>query len=135
MESRTLKLIEIRLTGNSLDDHYLLNLRTRHVITRFTRTVLPIPTRICKLVRGLMKRPPIALEVLDVLQHEVPGVKPDNDGAYKDYVPGIYDENSDNYGDDGEGGGENDIDLPQEPANIDTNGNGEVTIILNPAGP
>ena len=50
-----------------------------------------------------MRQPPIALEVLDGLQYEVPDAKPDNDDADEDYVPGEYDENS--YNDDGVGDG------------------------------
>ena len=85
-----------------------------------------------------MRQPPIALEVLDGLQYEVPDAKPDNDEADEEYVPGEYYENSDhdddNDDDECDGGRDNDIDPPQEPANIDTDYNDNAGVILNPSG-
>ena len=68
-----------------------------------------------------MHRSPIDLEVLDGLQHEVPGIRPDNYEANEDYTPVEYDENS-NDGDNGSDGvGYNEIDPQQDPENIDSN--------------
>ena len=87
-----------------------------------------------KLVRRLVHRSPIDLEVLDGLQHEVPGIRPDNYEANEDYTPVEYDENS-NDGDNGSDGvGYNEIDPQQDPENIDSNDDEYMATILNPAG-
>ena len=91
MESQTLEAMALRPTGNIQGSHYFLNLHTGCIITRFTWTALPLPTRIHKLVRRIGKKHPIALEVLDRLQHEVYDAEPDDEEADEDSVPGEHD--------------------------------------------
>ena len=79
MEFRLLKALGIIPTGNIQWGHYFLNLHTGHAIIRFTWTALQLPISIRKLVRRLARRSPITLEVIEVLQHEVPGAELDND--------------------------------------------------------
>ena len=135
MESRTIEALALHPTENSQGIHYFLNLHTGRVITCFVWTVLPLSPHIRKLVRRLVQQPPIALEVLYGLQHEYPTAEPDNDEADKEYVPGEYDKNSDDDDDDGDRGRDNDIDPPQEPADMDANDDDNSDIILNPSGP
>ena len=87
MESQTLKALALRPTGNSQGGHYFLNLHTGCVIPRFIWTALLLTTHIHKLIRRLARKYPIALEVLDGMQHEVPDAKPEDDEANKDYIP------------------------------------------------
>ena len=75
------------------------------------------------------------MEVLDGLQHEVPDAKLDDGEADEDYVSGEYDENSNDDNGGGNVGGDDDIDPPQEPADIDTDDDEDMAIILNPASP
>ena len=72
------------------------------------------------------------MEVLNGLQHKVPDAKPYYDKSDKEYVPGKYDENSDDDYDDGGRRGDNDIQPTEEPADI--NNDDDATIILNPEG-
>ena len=61
MDSRTLKALALCPTSNSQGGHYFLNLQTVRVITCFTWTTLPLPTRIRKLVRRPVRQSPITL--------------------------------------------------------------------------
>ena len=88
MEYRMLEALALRLTENSQGGHYFINLHTGRANIRFTWTVLLLPIRIQKLVRRLVRRNPIDLEVLDGLQYELPGANPYNDEADKNYAPG-----------------------------------------------
>ena len=69
------------------------------------------------------------------MQYEVPDTEPENYEADNDYVPGEYDENSDDGDDDRDRGGVNDIDPPQDPDDIDANYDDNASIIINPSGP
>ena len=131
MESQILEALAFRPTRNIQGSHYFLNLHTGRIIACFAWTALPVPTLICKLVRRLVRRYPVALEVLDRLQHEVPYADSKNNGASEDYVPGEDDDNNNNDDDDGDIVGYNYIDPHQEPADINTNENYDAAIILN----
>ena len=83
-----MEALALRLTDNSQGSHYFINLHTGRAIICFTWTVLLLPIRIRKLVRRLVRRNPIDLEVLDGLQYEFPNAKPYNDESDKYYAPG-----------------------------------------------
>ena len=134
MEYRTLEALALCPIGDIQGGNLFLKLHIGRVIPRFTWTALPLPNRIRKLVRRLAQLPPIALEVLNGLQHEVPNYELDNDKDDKDYVPGEYNKNSNNDDDGGNEGGDDDIDPLQEPANINANDDDHADIILNPSG-
>ena len=55
MESQTLKALELIPTGNRQDGQCFLKLYTGRVITRFTWTVLLLPTLIYKLFRRIVR--------------------------------------------------------------------------------
>ena len=64
MESRMIKALALRPTRNIQGGHYLLNIQTRRVITRFMWNALPLPTCIHKLVQRLAWRSPLIWKFL-----------------------------------------------------------------------
>ena len=100
MDSRTLKALALRPTGNSQGGYYFLNIHTSYVITHFTWTALLLPTSIRKLFRRLARRSPITLEVLDRLDHEVPDADPEDDQEDEYYFTGEYEDNNNDDDDD-----------------------------------
>ena len=128
MESWTLKVLALLPIVNIQGKHYFLNIHTGRVITRFTWNDMSLPTHIRNLFWRLARKSPITLEVLDGLRLEIPDANPDKDKADEDYVP-VEDYYNDDDDDDG-GGGDGNVDH-----HVDTNDNGNATIILNTAGP